>query len=134
MGFTKEININTTYKELKSQNIQASPATLYEYYDHIKSVFYGHEIENFFSPQGQKKFYLDNIGFHHLFSRSPDWGQSFENLIFWELKKKYDKVYFKKGQQEIDFYIEEANLNIQACYHLSQQDYLREIQPLKKSD
>jgi predicted AAA+ superfamily ATPase len=131
LGFTKEVNINTTYKMLKSRNIQLSPATLYEYYDHIKSVFYGHELENFFSPQGQKKWYLDNIGFHHLFSLTADVGQSFENVVFRELKKVYNKVYFKKGKQEIDFYLEERNLHIQVCYLLNQKNYMREIQPLQ---
>ena len=132
LGFTKEVNINTTYKMLKSKNIQLSPATLYDYYDHIKSIFYGHELENFFSPKGQKKLYLNNIGFHYLFSRSTDFGQSFENVIFRELKKVYDKLYFKKGNQEIDFFIPEKNLHVQACYALTQNDFPREIAPLQK--
>ncbi|MDR0608003.1 MAG: AAA family ATPase [Candidatus Peribacteria bacterium] len=49
LGFTKEVNITTTYKELKRQEIPVSPATLYEYYDNLKSTFYGHELTNFYS-------------------------------------------------------------------------------------
>jgi predicted AAA+ superfamily ATPase len=64
-------------------------------------VFFGTELEAFHEVlKGDKKFYLYNIGFHSLFSSSPDFGQSFENVLFLELKKKFDRVFFKKETKQ----------------------------------
>ena len=60
--------------------------------------------------------------------------QSFENMVFLELKKKYDKVFFKKNWFEIDFFIEEKKLNIQVCYELNIGNLDREIKPFLKNE
>jgi predicted AAA+ superfamily ATPase len=97
LSFTKDINIHKIFNDLKSQNIKLSITTLYEYFEHLKSAFYGYELEDFFTVlRGRKKFYLYNLGFHALFSPSPDFGQSFENVLFLELKKRFNRVFFKK--------------------------------------
>ena len=161
LSFTKAININKVYNSLKSQNIKIWKNSLYDYYEHIKSAFYGSEVENEYTIlRGEKKFYLYNIGFHSVFGSSPDFGQSFENVLLLELKKRFDRVLFKQGKKElkkeeqedqknedkkngreIDFYIPafdafpfKKEFHIQACYQLTKQDYEREIWPLLKAE
>jgi predicted AAA+ superfamily ATPase len=133
-SYTKTLNINKIYNELKSQQITIWKNTLYQYWEYIKSVFFAYELENFYNPKSLKKWYLYNLWFNKLLSDKENLGQSFENFVLLELLKKYDKVYFKKNWKEIDFYIEEKNLNIQVCYELNIENLDREIKPLLKQD
>lgn len=134
LWFTKQVNINKIYNELKSQNIKIWKTTLYEYYQYIKNIFYIFEINNYFSQKWAKKSFLYNLGFNKLLWNKINYWQSFENLIFIELKKKFDKIYFKKNGSEIDFFIEKENLNIQVCYELNINNLEREIKPFLKSE
>jgi predicted AAA+ superfamily ATPase len=51
--------------------------------------------------KGNKKFYLYNLGFHTILGASPDFGQSFENTLFLELKKRFDRIFFKRNDKTI---------------------------------
>jgi len=133
LWFTKQVNINKIYNELKSQSVKIGKTTLYEYYEYIKNIFYIFELENYFSLKWSKKVFLYNLGFNKLLWNNVNYWQAFENLVFWELKKKFDKVYYKKNGLEIDFFVEEENLNIQVCYELNKQNLDREIKPFSKS-
>lgn len=126
-SFTKTLNISKIYNELKSQNIKVWKTTLYEYYEYIKNIFYVYEIENYFNPKAAKKTFLYNIWFNKILWHKENIWQSFENMIFIELIKKYEKVYFKKNNWEIDFYIPEIETNIQVCYELNNDNLKREI-------
>lgn len=134
LGFTKQVNINKIYNELKSQNIKIWKSTLYEYYQYIKNIFYIFEIENYFSQKSAKECMLYNLWFNKILWNNINYWQSFENLVFIELKKKYENVFFKKNGSEIDFFIEKENLNIQVCYELWFDNLEREIKPLLKNE
>jgi predicted AAA+ superfamily ATPase len=54
-------------------------------------------MENFYNLKGAKKAFLFNIGFNKIFSGKQNFGQSFENFVFLELLRKYNKVYYKKN-------------------------------------
>lgn len=60
LAFSKDININKTYNELKSLNIKIGKTTLYEYYEYLKNVFYAYELENFYNQKASKKVFLYN--------------------------------------------------------------------------
>ena len=134
LWFTKQVNINKIYNELKSQNIKIWKTTLYEYYQYIKNIFYIFEVENYFSQKWAKEGFLYNLWFNKLLWNETNYWQSFENIVFLELKKKYDKIYFKKNGSEIDFFVKEKNLNIQVCYELNISNLEREIKPFIKSE
>jgi predicted AAA+ superfamily ATPase len=55
-------------------------------------------------------------------------------VVFVHLDRLYNNVYFKKGKDEVDFFIPEENLNIQVCFQLNEQNFEREISPLLKQD
>ena len=60
--------------------------------------------------QTQKKYYLVDIAFRHLLSDTvpSDYGRVLENIVFLELKRRYDKVWIGKNREkEIDFVIKE---------------------------
>ena len=148
IGFTKEVSIHKVFTTLKSKNIRVWIQTLYDYYEYLKHVFYSHELTNAFGWKKDRKSYLYNLGFHTLFSPSPDFGQSFENVMLLELEKKFGQVFFKRTEagekwcekaSEIDFFIKTRDaqlftkdLHIQACYQLNQKNYEREISPLQQ--
>jgi predicted AAA+ superfamily ATPase len=134
LWFTKQLNINKIYNELKSQNIKVWKTTLYEYYQYIKNIFYVFEIDNYFSQKWAKECFLYNLWFNKLLWNKINYWQAFENLIFIELKKKYEKIFYKKNWNEIDFYIEEIDLNIQVCYELNLSNLEREIKPFLKNN
>jgi len=125
-SFSKHININKIYNELKSINIKIWKTTLYEYYEYIKNIFYSYELGNFYNTNASKKAFLYNIWFNRIFGNKENIWQSLENIVFLELLKKHDKVYFKKNWSEIDFYIPEVRKNIQVCYELNIENYKRE--------
>ena len=60
--------------------------------------------------QTQKKYYLVDIAFRHLLSDTvpADYGRVLENIVFLELKRRYDRVWIGKNREkEIDFVIKE---------------------------
>lgn len=127
---SKMININKCYNELKSQGIAIGKTTLYEYYEHLKTIFYLYPLNNYYSPRGSQKSFLYNRGFSSLFSPQPNFGQHFENLILFELLYHKEQVFFKKNGKEIDFSIGE-DTNFQVCYHLNSENLPRELAPFK---
>ena len=60
--------------------------------------------------QTQKKYYLVDVAFRRLLSDTvpSDYGRILENIVFLELKRRYDKVWIGKNREkEIDFVIKE---------------------------
>ncbi len=130
--FTKNVNITKIYNTLKSQNIKVWKSTLFDYYEYIKNIFYVYELENFYNSKATKKIVLYNIWFNTLYSPKINKWQSFENVVFLELLKKYKQVFFKKNGEEIDFYIPETKTNIQVCYNLTDENFERETKVFDK--
>ncbi len=129
---TKNLNITKIYNTLKSQNIKIWKSTLFDYYEYIKNIFYVYELENFYNAKATKKTFLFNTWFNRLFSHTTNFWQSFENMIFLELLRRYKQVFFKKNWWEIDFFIPEIETNIQVCYELNDENYERETKIFKK--
>jgi predicted AAA+ superfamily ATPase len=50
------------------------------------------------------------------------------------LRKNYKKIFYKEGIDEIDFYIEDIDANIQVCYELNEINIERELKPLLKQE
>jgi predicted AAA+ superfamily ATPase len=69
-----------------------------------------------------------------LFGYTDNFGPNFENFIYWNLKKKFEKIFYKSNGQEVDFFIPEKNMNIQVVYDLNEKNFEREILPLKKQE
>ena len=129
---TKRLNLIKIFNDLKSQWLKIWKNTIYNYFEYLKNIFFVDEIENFYKKTSN--IYLYNFWFWNLFWFTDNLWQNFENLVYLNLKKKYKKILYKENWNEIDFYIEEINTNIQVCYKLNEENIDREIKPLLKQD
>ncbi|MDD3292733.1 MAG: ATP-binding protein [Candidatus Pacebacteria bacterium] len=82
-----------------------------------------------------KKIYIIDNGMRNTvaFSFSEDKGRLLENLVFIELKRRGEEVYFSKGKKECDFLIKDRTRitnAIQICYSLDKENEKREVEGL----
>jgi hypothetical protein len=103
-SFTKEFSINQLYKDLKSRGIKIGKDSVYSLIENIFSVYfvtclekYDLSIKN--REMSNRKIYLYDHGFATAtnYSFSEDKGKLLENLVFSELRKQSDKIYFLKN-------------------------------------
>ena len=123
-SFAKEISIDRFYNFLKSQNISLSKKTLYNYLEYFESSLFFHFLRVFRIKERIKKVYLNDIVFGHKES-----GRKLENLVFIELKKKEEKIYYFKNNFECDFVIPPKQA-IQVVWELTDENKKREIKGL----
>lgn len=131
---TKEISVNKIFNELKSQNVEVSKNTLYNYIEYIENIFFIKKLHNFHSLKWFYKAFLFDIWFTFLNKNKNDLWKNLENVVYLELLQKNKKIYYKKQKQEIDFYLPEKNQNIQVCYNLNDDNFNREVWVLFKSE
>ena len=78
-----------------------------------------------------KKYYFLDTGILGLFLTDQS-TKLLENLVYIELRRRGEKVYFLKRKTEIDFYVPKKNLLIQVSYSIAQPETAdREIVALK---
>lgn len=134
LSVTKEISINKIYRDLKSQNIPISPAVLYNYFEHLQSLFLIRKRYNLFSLKGQTKIFFTDPAFLNIFQKESDLGKRFENSIENLLVRSQKEFYYGKSREgEIDFIIPSEDIAIQVCYILNSSNISREIRSLEKS-
>lgn len=125
---TKRLNLIKVFNELKNSGIKIWKNTIYNYFEYLKNIFFLTDIDNFYKKTSNIYFY--NFWFSYLFWLTDNLWQNFENFIYLNLKKKYNKIFYKEEIKEIDFYIEDIDLNIQVCYELTENNIEREISAL----
>lgn len=134
LWFTKIFSVNKIFNDLKSQNIQLSKNTLYNYIEYLENVFFIKRINNLFSPKWFFKLYFFDIWYTNNLKIGNNITMKFENIIFIELLRKYKNVSYKQWTTwEIDFYIDNIDTDIQVCYDLHDKNSEREIKLLEKS-
>jgi predicted AAA+ superfamily ATPase len=135
-NLSKEISFNSITKVL---NI-SSPTTIKDYYSYLENSYLIFLIPRFnYSVKKQlrstKKLYIiDNALAVHLgFRFSKDIGKLLENMIFLELKRRKEEIFFFLEENECDFIIRKG-LNItntiQVCAELTKDNKDREIKGL----
>jgi predicted AAA+ superfamily ATPase len=123
-AFTKEISIDRFYNYLKSQNISLSKKTLYNYLEYFESSLFFHFLRSHRQRERIKKVYLNDIVFGN-----KEAGRKIENLVFIELRKKEEKIYYFKNNFECDFVIPSRQA-LQAVWELTEENKKREIKGL----
>ena len=123
-SFAKEISVDKFYNFLKSQSISLSKKTLYNYLEYFESSLFFHFLRVFRIKERVKKVYLNDIVFGNKES-----GRKLENLVFIELKKKEEKIYYFKNNFECDFVIPQKKA-IQVVWELTDENKKREIKGL----
>lgn len=117
-----------------------STTTIIEYFGHYSDSYLIEFLTQFsHSPKAQirnpKKVYAIDTGFIDVVSTSSseDWGRKLENLVYIQLRRKYSDLYYFQENGECDFIVKEKNevtQAIQVCYHVSDDNFIREYNGL----
>ena len=100
-----------------------STDTVIDYLDYLKESWLVFSMENFAAKladkEANKKYYFMDNGILNLFLPDPH-TSLLENLVAGQLRRLYgEEVYFYHSGVEVDFYLPEMQLAVQACYHLN---------------
>ncbi len=93
-----------------AKKLGVDPKMIKEYIGYFEDNFLIHTISMYHDKlttqiKSAKKLYLSDNGFLNLgVNRTKNLGIALENLVFNSLYKKYEKVTYKKENQEVDFY------------------------------
>ncbi len=117
-----------------------SSSTVLEYLSYFESSYLVNLIPRFsWSVKGQmlseKKIYVIDNGLINVasISASKDLGRKFENVVYWNIRRKTRKIwYYSDGNSECDFIVQknEDYSAIQVCYELNGDNQEREINGL----
>lgn len=135
-NFTKEISYNSLKNILGFKSV----TSVKNYIEFIQESFLVFELYKYdYSLKKQyvsnKKIYIIDNGIRNViaFSFSADSGKLLENLVFLELKRRGQEIYYFKDKKECDFAIQEKNrikTVIQVTDNLNDGDRDRELSGL----
>lgn len=128
-------SLNRLSNLVKSTGMPCSPSTVMEYVRYLQESCLLISLDNYASKfvdkETVKKHYFIDNGLLHLFINNPDTAL-LENLCAINLYKRYGKgVYYFNRNIEVDFYVPDEKLAIQASFRMSEEATLeREIKAL----
>ena len=128
-------SLNRLSNLVKSIGMPCSPSTVMEYVRYLQESCLLISLDNYASKfvdkETVKKHYFIDNGLLHLFINNPDTAL-LENLCAINLYKRYGKgVYYFNRNIEVDFYVPDEKLAIQASFRMSEEATLeREIKAL----
>lgn len=128
-------SLNRLSNLVKSTGMPCSPSTVMEYVRYLQESCLLISLDNYASKfvdkETVKKHYFIDNGLLHLFINNPDTAL-LENLCAINLYKRYGKgVYYFNRNIEVDFYMPDEKLAIQASFRMSEEATLeREIKAL----
>lgn len=128
-------SLNRLSNLVKSTGMPCSPSTVMEYVRYLQESCLLISLDNYASKfvdkETVKKHYFIDNGLLHLFINNPDTAL-LENLCAINLYKRYGKgVYYFNRNIEVDFYVPDEKLAIQASFLMSEEVTLeREIKAL----
>ena len=135
-NFTKEISYNSLKNVLGFKSV----TSVKNYVEFIQESFLVFELYKYdYSLKKQyvsdKKIYIIDNGIRNViaFSFSADRGKLLENLVFLELKRRGEEIYYFKDKKECDFIVREKNkikAVIQVTDNLNDGDKDRELSGL----
>lgn len=122
-------SLNRLSNLVKSTGVSCSPSTIMEYVRYLQEscllISLDNYVSKFVEKETIKKHYFVDNGLLHLFINNPD-TLLLENLCAITLYKRYGKqlCYFNRNV-EVDFYVPEEELAVQASYRMSDEVTLR---------
>ena len=122
---------------IKAVGVTCGTSTVIEYVSHFMDACLIFPIQNFASRfverETTKKFYFVDNGLLNLFLLDNQ-SALLENICAIELRKRYgDKLYYYLHNIEVDFYVPEEDMAVQASYRLSDKSTIkREVDALVK--
>lgn len=149
-SFAKEFSIHKIFNDFKSQDIEISKKTLYNYLSYLEDSFFSFSLKKFSysektSELSISKAFINDTGLvnYVLVNFSENIGRLMENCVFLKLlRKKHNKpklelFYWRDKGKEVDFVVKKGkkiNKLIQVCYTVENEDTKeREIKNLLKA-
>jgi uncharacterized protein len=132
------LSMNRVYNILTSMGKSVSKNTLYDYFSYLEDAMILYQIPVFsdsaaVQQRNPKKMYVVDIGLKKAVSFEEDKGKIFENIVFNQLKRKYDDIFYYKNGQEVDFvYMSKGKPNLINVSHDidDSETYQREVNGL----
>jgi len=106
--------------------IKIGKSTIIEYVEHLTETWLVFSLPNYIAKladrESNRKYYFADNGILNLFLFDGETAL-LENLVAIELRKRYgDELFFYNKNVEVDFFLPEQQMAIQACYSLSDTD------------
>ena len=119
-------SLNRLSNLIKATGTPCSPSTVMEYVRYLQESCLLISIDNYASKfvekETIKKHYFVDNGLLHLFINNPN-TSLLENLCAITLYKKYGKsLYYYNRNIEVDFYVPDEGLAVQASYQMSDEE------------
>lgn len=109
-SFTKEFSVNKLYNDLKSRGFKIGKDSIYQLIEQILSVYMVASVEKYDPAvvkreMSNRKVYLYDNGFASItqYAFFEDRGKLLENLVFAQLRRQGNDIYFLKNGYECDF-------------------------------
>lgn len=126
-NFSTSISFNKLYNDFRSQGIQVSKNTIYNYITYLEDAYalftipiYSSSIKD--SIRNPKKLYSIDTGFKQVVDMplATDTGRVCENIVFLHIRREIKDIFYFKGKQEVDFYYVKDRKQhlINVCYDL----------------
>lgn len=141
-AISQDVSYTNLYNALKAIGFSLPKDTIIDYCFYANQSFLLFSLKNYYASfvdkESNSKFYFSDNGILKLFLAKDD-PALFENLVAITLNKKYhDKLYYLKSSRtkiNIDFFVDEKNVAIQACYSMyDSTTFDREVGQLKELD
>jgi len=107
---TKEFSVNRIFNDLKSANIKIGKNSLYAYLDYAESIFLVSSMPKYTAKLpvrefGERKIFVIDTGLLNalIYRFTDDKGKAVEQIVFWELQRRVEQVFFMKNGFECDF-------------------------------
>ena len=134
------ISSTFTYNSIKTTLHLGNSITVKEYISYLANSYFFFELPKFDfslrkSLNAPKKIYMIDTAFSKItgFNFSPNEGKNLENVVFIELKRRKNEVYYFAEKNECDFIIKDGakiSKAIQVCYDFNKENREREVKGL----
>jgi len=128
-------SVNKVVNYLNSTGHKCKADTIGNYISYLLEAYLVHQSERYDIKgkrilSGEKKYYLNDLGFKYYLTSSFDFGvgKYLENLVYLDLRRKGYHVYTgRMNNREIDFIAEKDNdkVYIQVCYLLADEEVVK---------
>ncbi|MEK6724976.1 MAG: ATP-binding protein [Deltaproteobacteria bacterium] len=124
-NFSTAISFNKLYNDFRSQGLQLSKNTVYEYISYLEDAYALFTVPIYSSSiregmRNPKKLYSVDTGFKRVVDMplANDIGRVYENIVFLQLRRSVRDIFYFKGKQEVDFYYVKAGVKhlVNVCY------------------
>ncbi|MCD6218828.1 ATP-binding protein [Candidatus Calescamantes bacterium] len=137
-SFSQKFSLTSFYKQYKGK-FPFSKDTLFKYYHYFLMSMLIFEVRKFSESSYKRmrnpaKIYLVDTGIARRVT-SEDRGKLLENIVFLELRKRSEEIFYFEEEKECDFVVRNNNkfYAYQVCFELTEDNREREIKGLVTS-